>query len=505
MKRNSMTWKFIVPVVTSILIILGLSGCFKYLINSQNLRTDLDKKVSDILEIGSLSMVDPIWNIRKDVIRDNGESLLKNEEIGVVEVLDGDGNALYSGTKNGSAYAKGNLLAAKRRDLTKDNQKIGAVSIQATKYFVSQKLFREIIVTVVEILVMAVMLGAIVLFISIRLAKPIVGMAAALKDIAEGEGDLTRTIPITGSNEICEMATYFNSFIEKLNRIVVSIKGYSGSISSGTEELSKRMEEISSAESVLAETSTNTSTAVEEMAGNISMIAENTGNASSNADETEGLARDGKKAVQQTIDGINKVKAVLEKGADDVKNLGDITGQIGSVATVINDIADQTNLLALNAAIESARAGEHGRGFAVVADEVRKLAERTAQSTQEITKMIGTIQQETNNVIRRMEEANAEVVAGVRLADGTGAILAEIVVKVGELKQMVNLVANSTREQSQATNEISVQTLKVSESVEETGKAVNQSSDSTKEIASVCEKLNDIVGMFKLREQAAPV
>jgi len=505
MKRNSMTWKFIVPVVTSILIILGMSGCFKYLMNSQNLRADLDKKVTDILEIGSLSMVDPIWNIRKDVIKDNGESLLKNEEIGVVEVLDGDGNALYSGTKNGSAYAKSNLLPAKRRDLTKDNQKIGTVSIRATKHFVSQKLFREIIITVVEILVMAVILGAIVLFVSIRLAKPIAGMAAALKDIAEGEGDLTRTIPITGSDEICEMATYFNSFIEKLNRIVVSIKGYSSSISSGTEELSKRMEEISSAESVLAETSTNTSTAVEEMAGNISMIAENTGHASNNADETEGLALDGKKAVQQTIDGINKVKAVLEKGADDVKNLGDITGQIGSVATVINDIADQTNLLALNAAIESARAGEHGRGFAVVADEVRKLAERTAQSTQEITKMIGTIQQETNNVIRRMEEANSEVVAGVKLADGTGAILAQIVAKVGELKQMVNLVANSTREQSQATNEISVQTLKVSESVDETGKAVNQSSDSTKEIASICEKLNDIVGMFKLREQAALV
>jgi len=502
MKRNSMTWKFIVPVVTSILIILGMSGCFKYLINSQNLRADLDKKVTDILEIGSLSMVDPIWNIRKDVIRDNGESLLRNEEIGAVEVLDGDGNALYSGTKNGSAYAKSNLLPPKRRDLTKDNQKIGTVSIYATKYFVGQKLFREIIITVVEILVMAVMLGAIVLFISIRLAKPIVGMAAVLRDIAEGEGDLTRTIPITGSDEICEMATYFNSFIEKLNRIVVSVKGYSRSISSGTEELSKRMEEISSAESVLAETSTNTSTAVEEMAGNISMIAENTGHASDNADETEGLALDGKKAVQQTIDGINKVKAVLEKGTDDVKNLGDITSQIGSVATVINDIADQTNLLALNAAIESARAGEHGRGFAVVADEVRKLAERTAQSTQEITKMIGTIQQETNNVIRRMEEANSEVVAGVKLADSTGAILAGIVAKVGELKQMVNLVANSTREQSQATNEISVQTLKVSESVEETGKAVNQSSDSTKEIASISEKLNDIVGMFKLREEA---
>jgi methyl-accepting chemotaxis protein len=394
-------------------------------------------------------------------------------------------------------------LPAKRRDLTKDNQKIGTVAIQATNYFVKQKLFRDAMITVAEILVMAVMLGAIVLFISLRLAKPIVNMAAVLRDIAEGEGDLTRTIPITGSDEICEMATCFNSFLEKLNRIVISIKGYSRNISSGTEQLSQRMDQISTTESVLVETSTSTSTAVEEMAGNISMIAENTGHASDNADETEGLALDGKKAVQQTIDGINKVKAVLEKGTDDVKNLGDITGQIGSVATVINDIADQTNLLALNAAIESARAGEHGRGFAVVADEVRKLAERTAQSTKEITKMIGTIQQETNNVIRRMEEANSEVVAGVKLADGTGAILVGIVDKVAELKQMVNMVANSTREQSQATNEISVQTLKVSQSVEETGKAVNESSQSTREIAAVCEKLNDIVGMFKLREETA--
>jgi methyl-accepting chemotaxis protein len=498
-----MTWKFIVPVVASILIILGLSGGFKYLLNSQNLRADLNKKITDVLEIGSLSMVDPIWNIRKDVIKDNADSLLRNEEIGTVEVLDGDGNALYSGTKNGGAYAKSHLLPAKRQDLTKNNQKIGTVAIQATNYFVKQKLFRDAMITVAEILVMAVMLGAIVLLISVRLAKPIKNMAAVLRDIAEGEGDLTRTIPITGSDEICEMATYFNSFLEKLNRIVLSIKGYSKNISLGTEQLGQRMEQISTTESVLVETSTSTSTAVEEMAGNISMIAENTGHASDNADETEGLALDGKKAVQQTIDGINKVKAVLEKGTDDVKNLGDITGQIGSVATVINDIADQTNLLALNAAIESARAGEHGRGFAVVADEVRKLAERTAQSTKEITKMIGTIQQETNNVIRRMEEANSEVVAGVKLADGTGAILVGIVDKVAELKQMVNMVANSTREQSQATNEISAQTLKVSRSVEETGKAVNESSQSTREIAAVCDKLNDIVGMFKLREETA--
>jgi methyl-accepting chemotaxis protein len=499
MKRNSITWKFIIPVVVSISIILGLSGCYKYIRNSQNLKADLEKKVAALLEIGSLSMADPIWNIRKEIIKENAEFLLKNEEIGSVEVLDGDKNVLYSGIKKEKMYNKEYLLPAKKQDLTKDNQKIGIVAIQATEYFVEQKLLSEIITTVIEITIMVLILGIIVLFISIKLSKPIMDMASVLKDIAEGEGDLTKAIPITRSDEIGEMATFFNSFIEKLNGIILSIKGYSNNIASGTEQLLKRMEQISKTETILVETSTNTSTAVEQMAGNISTIAENTRHLSMNADETEALAVNGMKAVQQTIDGINKVKSVLEEGTKDVKSLGNRTSEIGSIATVISDIADQTNLLALNAAIESARAGEHGRGFAVVADEVRKLAERTAESTKEITKTIGTIQQETNNVIHRMEVANTEVIEGVKLADSTGTILESIVSKVAELKQMVNMVASSTHEQSDATNEISDQTLKVSQSVGETGKAVNQSTVSAREIAAVCEKLNEIVNMFKLK------
>jgi methyl-accepting chemotaxis protein len=296
------------------------------------------------------------------------------------------------------------------------------------------------------------------------------------------------------------MAIFFNRFIEKLNGIVLNIRDYSRSIASGSEELKMRMEEISQTENILLETSSSTSTAVEEMAGNIATIAENTNHLSTNADATETLAVDGQRAVQGTITGINKVKSVLEEGTREVKILGEKTSEIGKIITVINDIADQTNLLALNAAIESARAGEHGRGFAVVADEVRKLAERTTESTKEITKMITIIQQETGNVIERMEEANVEVINGVALADSTGAILERIVTHVTDLKQMINMVAISTSEQSSATNEISNQTMKVAQSVEGTGAAVNQSTVSTKEISEVCERLNEIVNMFKLRE-----
>ena len=287
-----------------------------------------------------------------------------------------------AGTKTETAYQKENLLPAKKQDLMKDTQKIGTVAVRATEYFAKQKLFREVVTTVVEITIMALMLGMIVLFISLKLSKPIVHMASVLKDIAEGEGDLTKTIPVSGKDEIGEMATYFNRFIEKLNGIVLSIRGHSKGITSLTEELKKRMEQIDRTEDSLLETSGNTSTAVEEMAGNITTIAENTKHLSRNADETEELAADGQKAVQGTIDGINKVRSVLEEGVREVKSLGNRTSEIGNVATVINDIADQTNLLALNAAIESARAGEHGRGFA----RCRRRSEETCREDGGINK-----------------------------------------------------------------------------------------------------------------------
>ena len=503
MKTNSLKWEFVIPVVASILVILGLSGTYKYIHNSHNAKMELDNKAMALLEIGSLAMADPIWNLRKEVIKDNAESLLKNEDIGSVEVRDGDGGLLYGRAKTEPMYDKGHLLPLRKQELTKDNQKIGIVAIQATDYFVKQKLLKEILTTVAEITIMVLMLGFIVLFISVKLSKPIVKMASVLKDIAEGEGDLTREIHVSRNDEIGEMAVFFNSFIAKLNGIVLNIRGYSKSISAGTEDLCRRMEQIGDTEHILIETSSSTSAAVEQMAGNITTIAENTNHLSVNADATEKLAVDGQNAVHGTIDGINNIKRVLEEGAKEVVSLGAKTSEIGNITTVINDIADQTNLLALNAAIESARAGEHGRGFAVVADEVRKLAEKTTESTKAIANMISTIQKETDNVIRRMEEANSEVTKGVTLADNTGDILGKIVARVTDLKQMVNMMANSTGEQSNATSEISEQTMRVAHTVEETGKAVNLSTASTREIATVCEQLNGIVNMFKLRDGGA--
>ena len=142
--------------------------------------------------------------------------------------------------------------------------------------------------------------------------------------------------------------------------------------------------------------------------------------------ETENLSASGQEVILQAISKMRFLEEHVTTSSNQVQSLGDKTNQITSIVNTIREIADQTNLLALNAAIEAARAGETGRGFAVVADEVRKLAERTANSTSEISQMIGTIQAESQAVIHSMEQSLAEVEEGVQLANNADAAIHKI-------------------------------------------------------------------------------
>jgi methyl-accepting chemotaxis protein len=249
-----MKWKFILPVVASIIVVLGLSGTYKGISDARKLHAELGKKIGSLLEIGSLGMTDPVWNLRNEIIKDNAESLLKDNDIGAVEVLDAEGKILYSREKKEAAYEKGHLLQAQINDLVKDKQKIGSIAIRPTVYFVKEQIFRNLLSIIMEILVTVVVLGSMVFYISMKLSKPVLGMASVLKDISEGEGDLTKTVTVAGNDEIGEMAKYFNRFIDKLNAIVVDVKGYSRSIAVGTGELTKRMDEIGSTEQMLLDT-----------------------------------------------------------------------------------------------------------------------------------------------------------------------------------------------------------------------------------------------------------
>ncbi len=349
--------------------------------------------------------------------------------------------------------------------------------------------------------VFIILIGIIVWFISGLIVKSINRMADVSFDLAEGEGDLTIRMAETGKDEIETMSRNFNNFLDKLLEIIIRIRDYANTTASGSEELSVTMTQINTSIENLINLSNSTAASIEQMSSTTSNVAENVDNLLVNSQETMELANRGGEAVKQTMGEMNKIKSVVGHGTENVKVLGRKANEIGEIVTVINEIASQTNLLALNAAIEAARAGEAGKGFEVVAEEVRKLAEKTTESTKEISKMIKEIQTETNNAIIKMEEIDNEVDEGVKVANDTGAVLENIVEKTFTLKDMINIIANSTKEQSIAAEEIAKQTEKVTSNVDETGRAIEQSTESINEIAKIAERLNQLVGTFKIEKR----
>jgi methyl-accepting chemotaxis protein len=202
--------------------------------------------------------------------------------------------------------------------------------------------------------------------------------------------------------------------------------------------------------------------------------------------------------VRETVQVMNRIAERVKATAETVGTLGSRSDQIGAIVGTIEDIADQTNLLALNAAIEAARAGEQGRGFAVVADEVRALAERTTKATKEIGQMIKAIQQETKGAVTSMEDGVKEVVNGTAKAARSGEALQDILTQINAVTMQVDQIATAAEQQTATTNEISRNILQITEVVNDTASGALQSANASSQLASLAERLQQLVGRFTL-------
>jgi methyl-accepting chemotaxis protein len=328
--------------------------------------------------------------------------------------------------------------------------------------------------------------------------KPINEMMLISKDIAQGEGDLTKRVPVHGSDEISTLGGYFNMFIEKLQKMIGKVAHVTDKVASASVELSATAEEISKGTDTLTSRASQTAAAVEEMNATVSQVAQNSGKAATLAQETVKTAKDGGSVVSDTISGMQQLSDAVSSSATIISELGKSSDQIGEIVRVIEDIADQTNLLALNAAIEAARAGEQGRGFAVVADEVRKLAERTTKATKEIGDMIRQIQQDTRGAVESMQQGTVKVTSGVDLVNRTGEALSRIVEMVSESADMIRQIAVASEEQSVATQQIANDIENVAKVTKESASGANESAKASHDLSQLATELQGIVGSFKL-------
>jgi methyl-accepting chemotaxis protein len=342
------------------------------------------------------------------------------------------------------------------------------------------------------------MMGSMYLFFKKTVVRDILYFSEKLKDIAEGEGDLTKEIPVRSQDEIGELAKHINHLVRKLRETVSVLYLLAESISVSLCQVSNRTTGtvISAAEQ--KDRSLSVAVAAEEMAATLNVVAGNTHQAAGFSAEVDRAASEGMAVVDGACSSIMKVRENVLLTLSTVGRLESSSVQIGDIISLIEDIADQTKLLALNAAIEAARAGEHGRGFAVVADEVKILSERTATSTKEIAKIITSIQSESREAARSIAEEQERVEDGVEKSAAARDCLQRIMGLAGETASLINQIASATEEQSATTNEISDKIHHVSDSAQLVHQDMLESDKAFAVLTGVAEQIFSTVGKFSV-------
>jgi methyl-accepting chemotaxis protein len=334
------------------------------------------------------------------------------------------------------------------------------------------------------------------LVLSKIITGPIYQAVKAANQLADG--DLTIKIPAHAQDETGMLLEAVQNTATKLRLMIGTISQSSIELASASEELAVVTEQTS--QGILQqETETDlVATAMNEMASTVHDVANNAAKAADAANQADKEAASGSAVVELTIKAINDLHDNVNNSSTKLDEVEKQVDNISKILSVIRGIADQTNLLALNAAIEAARAGEQGRGFAVVADEVRSLASRTQDSTQEIQNIIGHLQSGTKLTVEAMEEGKLHAVTCVRQAEQTNSALTAITRAIALINEMNFQIASASEQQSSVAETINQNVENVRRIAEENASGASQTMSSSKEIAQLADRLNQLVVQFKI-------
>ncbi|MET0778188.1 MAG: methyl-accepting chemotaxis protein [Pseudomonas mandelii] len=309
-------------------------------------------------------------------------------------------------------------------------------------------------------------------------------------------GNLSKAIEIDGKDEPARLLGALSVMQANLRKTIEQIAGSATQLGAAAEELSTVTQEASRGLQQQNNEIEQAATAVNEMTAAVEEVARNAVSTSEASNQSTQAAREGRDRVVETVDAIQTMTHDVQNTSLMIEGLAAQGRDIGKVLDVIRAIAEQTNLLALNAAIEAARAGEAGRGFAVVADEVRALAHRTAQSTQEIEKMVAGIQNGTGEAVSSMQQSNQRTQSTLEMARAAGVALEQITQSIHLINERNLVIASASEEQAQVSREVDRNLVNIRDLATQSAAGANQTSAATHELSRLAVDLNAMVARF---------
>ena len=455
---------------------------------------------------------------REDIYRqvvDRGEKVFARNMI-----MGSEHDAVYWPWRDLSGKNAGMMLIGISRSVIKSTQ------TEAILYFV-----------LVGIIVSAVVL-AIAVFIVRAITNPLGQATTFAEQVAKG--DLEGTLSVTSKDEVGTLSRALGVMVETLKKMILETEEKSreaeqqakkavaameeagaakekaeagqqallqtaanveqvvGRVNAAVESINHQVDTSSNLVKYQHERVTTSASAMEEMNATVIDVAKSASLAAESSRRATEKAREGEHVVRESVTAINKVQRDTQALQEVMRRLGEQAESIGSVMTVINDIADQTNLLALNAAIEAARAGEAGRGFAVVADEVRKLAEKTMDATKEVSNAITGIQSGTRDSIDAVGRTEQNLESTTGLVSRSGESLQEIVAESAAIADQIRGIATASEEQTATSQEITRSLEEINASASDTAAAMKTSAGATQDLAGQIRELQEVV--HKLRQ-----
>ncbi|WP_440056536.1 methyl-accepting chemotaxis protein (plasmid) [Pseudoalteromonas sp. T1lg65] len=345
-------------------------------------------------------------------------------------------------------------------------------------------------------LIMLILFIIIAIVMANKIVEPIEMVSDGLKEIAQGEGNLSKRLKVISKDEIGELASWFNKFLDSINVLVKDIQNNAHTLNSAANKSQRSINDIRTLCHNQAEGSSkaaNTTESVEHIAQEINHCCQQALDDISTADEH---AKQGSDIIESTVSQVAKLNNSLAESATAMSHLETESQDITNILGVIRGIAEQTNLLALNAAIEAARAGEQGRGFAVVADEVRTLAQRSHDATQDIEKVLTKLIEQTRNVSEQMTASVSESETTITHSQSAQQAFSEIASVVSRIKNIVANVADQANQQGHASEQTREQIQAVDTSVRQVGEQADTLYSGAEQLVALAKDLNKLVGRF---------